>query len=134
MHCLRDCHKAADVWLLLGLSNNLRFWQEQDVYIWIRNGIEDLNLLFITTAWWIWRARCDESCANHILTAQVVFHHAKLLHDDVSRCFGQLRQHKPLRWVAWLPPMGEDVVLNVDGSSMGNPGQAGYGGSLGLWF
>lgn len=33
------------------------------------------------------------------------------------------------RWVTWHPSMEEEViVLNVDGSSLGNPGRAGFGG------
>ncbi|KAK7259161.1 hypothetical protein RIF29_24760 [Crotalaria pallida] len=50
--------------------------------------------------------------------------------SDVSRCFGQEEKIKQMRWISWLPPSGTRIALNVDDSSMGNPGRAGYGGLL----
>ncbi|KAK7269582.1 hypothetical protein RIF29_22314 [Crotalaria pallida] len=35
-----------------------------------------------------------------------------------------------MRWVSWNPPATNRVVVNVDGSSMGNPGRAGFGGLI----
>ncbi|KAJ1384635.1 Ribonuclease H domain [Sesbania bispinosa] len=32
--------------------------------------------------------------------------------------------------IKWIPPSPESIALNVDGSSLGNPGPAGYGGVL----
>lgn len=42
------------------------------------------------------------------------------------------------REVVWLPPADGTIKVNVDGSSFGNPGRAGYGGlvrnNLGEWI
>lgn len=35
-----------------------------------------------------------------------------------------------MQLVNWVPPYENQVVLNVDGSSLGNPGQAGFGGLI----
>lgn len=44
----------------------------------------------------------------------------------------------PQRWVSWRATQAGFVSLNVDGSSIGNPGQAGCGGLIcaadGLWL
>lgn len=34
------------------------------------------------------------------------------------------------RWVTWHPEEGMAMVLNVDGSSLGNPGASGFRGVL----
>ncbi|KAK7270544.1 hypothetical protein RIF29_23763 [Crotalaria pallida] len=88
-HCLRDCPKATSVWSLFGINGNQSFWHEDDVVKWIRKGIVDFNLYFLTTLWWIWRARCEESCANQLLSTHEVIHQSKLLNEDVTQCFGQ---------------------------------------------
>ncbi|KAJ1404238.1 Ribonuclease H domain [Sesbania bispinosa] len=51
---------------------------------------------------------------------------------------GSSMQAQETRWIHWVkPPLGH-VALNVDGSSMGNPGMAGFGGLLrdcaGAWL
>ncbi|KAL6494930.1 hypothetical protein OROGR_030849 [Orobanche gracilis] len=44
----------------------------------------------------------------------------------------------PHRWVTWKMPPLDWIALNVDGSSLGNPGNAGFGGLLrdsnGAWI
>ncbi|KAK2654891.1 hypothetical protein Ddye_014747 [Dipteronia dyeriana] len=52
-----------------------------------------------------------------------------LLLDVERRCVDKIHsKRKVLR--PWSPPNDHDLVFNVDGSSMGNPGSAGIGGVL----
>lgn len=48
-----------------------------------------------------------------------------------------VHSHKQ-REVSWHPPIGNSIKVNVDGSSFGNPGRAGFGGcirnSCGEWI
>lgn len=43
---------------------------------------------------------------------------------------GKVHNVLPLRLVRWMWPQTENVKLNVDGTSRGNPGKAGFGGLL----
>ncbi|KAK3205181.1 hypothetical protein Dsin_019227 [Dipteronia sinensis] len=42
----------------------------------------------------------------------------------------EVKRVKPVKSAEWLPPAGEALKFNVDGSAMGNPGIAGIGGVL----
>lgn len=50
-----------------------------------------------------------------------LFHKDAYLHRSVARL---------PRWVLWHPTAEDVVVLNVDGSSLQNPGPSGFGGVL----
>jgi hypothetical protein len=53
-----------------------------------------------------------------------------MLANLLAKCF--LKQHPiPLmRVIKWNNKGGKDMILNVDGSSLGNPGVSGFGGLL----
>ncbi|KAK7269022.1 hypothetical protein RIF29_21737 [Crotalaria pallida] len=105
------------------------FWDENNVVVWIRHGVRALDSLFVSMVWWIWRARCSECIANQAFTISEVSHLALSMHEDINRCFGEASaSSSQLRWVTWNPSCMLGVVLNVDGSVMGNPGAAGFGG------
>jgi len=46
------------------------------------------------------------------------------------RCFGYVNTHKKPSSVAWKPPVGAAIKLNVDGRSLGNPGRSGFRGII----
>ncbi|KAJ8755654.1 hypothetical protein K2173_022249 [Erythroxylum novogranatense] len=61
--------------------------------------------------------------------------------DDCLSVFdsgAHLASHRPPRWIAWTKPPPGFVKLNTDGSAVGNPGRAGYGGLIrdmeGCWI
>jgi len=37
---------------------------------------------------------------------------------------------KPIRQVKWIPPLDNIIKVNVDGSSLSNPGRSGFGGLI----
>ena len=45
---------------------------------------------------------------------------------------------KAIRQVKWIPPLNNIIKVNVDGSSLSNPGRSGFGGlirnNIGDWF
>jgi ribonuclease HI len=51
-------------------------------------------------------------------------------HNATIRSFGSVHNHKEACLVSWKPPSGAAVKLNVDGSSVGNPGRSGFGGLI----
>ncbi|PNX67521.1 hypothetical protein L195_g063555, partial [Trifolium pratense] len=44
--------------------------------------------------------------------------------DTCTKCFANVTIHKEPRMVAWTPPHDNYVKLDVDGSSLGNPGRS----------
>ncbi|KAK7251724.1 hypothetical protein RIF29_35167 [Crotalaria pallida] len=131
LHCLRDCNKARVIWLKLDLEDKKWFWEDVNVTHWIQNGVRALDRVFVTMAWWIWRARCSKSIVNQSMTTAEVLHSASLMHDNIQHCFGgTLGNGNQVKWVSWTPPLTDNVVLNVDGSALGNLGLAGYGGLI----
>lgn len=89
---------------------------------------------FMVHAWFIWRRRCNVIFDREAEPWQLVLQHAatmlKVLQKPPSSATDQ-------RWVKWQPPPEGWVALNVDGSSLGNPGRAGAGGvfrdGVGCW-
>ncbi|KAK7243715.1 hypothetical protein RIF29_38525 [Crotalaria pallida] len=89
-------------------------------------GFKDFGIRFITAIWWIWRARCDECIKLQDTTTQTVIHRASMMAVDIGRCYGVSAANvKQARWLSWVIPSLNVTVLNVDGSSLGNPGNAG---------
>lgn len=70
--------------------------------------------MFTDNQWSIWT-----------ILSRVRSHHEAIVSEN-----GIPRPIRPVRSVKWQPPTGNSVKLNVDGSSIGNPGRSGYGGLL----
>lgn len=82
----------------------------------------------------IWCAWCHRNVVTIGKKQEPLF---KLIMDvnNIASLLGtvvqvQHRQCVPERWVAWHPSREDIIVLNVDGSSQGNPGTSGFGGLL----
>lgn len=56
----------------------------------------------------------------------------------ISTSVGPMREARPSLSTSWYPSKKDVTVLNVDGSSLGNPGRSGFGGLLrrsdGTWI
>jgi hypothetical protein len=48
----------------------------------------------------------------------------------LRKCFHQHYESLPTRMFRWNAQSGTDMILNVDGSSIGNPGVSGFGGLI----
>jgi hypothetical protein len=59
-------------------------------------------------------------------------------HSSMVVALGSANKHCVVRHVCWYPPPEGYIKVNVDGSSFGNPGNAGFGGLLrndnGAWI
>ncbi|GAU33259.1 hypothetical protein TSUD_333820 [Trifolium subterraneum] len=123
LHCLRDCPISRRIWNSLGFQNS-SFFSCSDLELWLRNNSIGLNApTFLAGLWWNWRARnicCVGNASIH--SFKVVAEVSKLVALIVS-CFPA--------WVRTDTPRvckTDCVVLNVDGSCLGDPGRAGFGG------
>ncbi|GAU41733.1 hypothetical protein TSUD_349940 [Trifolium subterraneum] len=105
IHCLRDCDFAKSVWKYIGFTKSI-FFQDDEFYVWLRNGLDSPSkLLFTAAIWWICVFLQSYYDAEHLACEME---------------FGS-----------------SDMILNVDESSIGNPGVSGFGGlirnSEGAW-
>ncbi|KAK7259520.1 hypothetical protein RIF29_25129 [Crotalaria pallida] len=94
-------------------------------------GVELARRVYFIVFGIVAKARCVECIANEPLATMEVLRLAKGMQEDIQRVFGvSSLKAKEVRWISWSPPVSNGVVLNVDGSSLGNPGCAGYGGLI----
>ncbi|KAK7269581.1 hypothetical protein RIF29_22313 [Crotalaria pallida] len=87
-HCLRDCDKASAVWRKLDVDGLNWFWNENDIMKWIQSGLKNLGIIFVTVAWWIWRARCAECFNSDPIPTTEAFLLASRMQEDILRSFG----------------------------------------------
>ncbi|KAK7243325.1 hypothetical protein RIF29_38118 [Crotalaria pallida] len=100
-HCLRDCCKVRAVWKVVGMDSIPWFWNEHNLVQWLKNGVDNFGITFITVLWWIWRARCAECIANENIEMMEILRLARLMQEDIHRVFGvSIVTPKEVRWVS----------------------------------
>lgn len=132
LHCLLHCPNAKRLWDAFGFDPPFFDGPSGHMLRWIRDMLNAHGPLFPVIMWTVWRARNMMIFDNvketlHSMQARVV----SLCHfiakayavDPPSTLTGVAP-----RSVSWKPPDEGVVVLNVDGSALSNPGQAGFGG------
>ncbi|KAJ8763632.1 hypothetical protein K2173_003104 [Erythroxylum novogranatense] len=90
-------------------------------------------LWFLTGCWVIWCARNKAVLNDESLsTGTQRLWHRSLMQECLSvfNSGAHLVSHRPPRWIAWTKPPPGFVKLNTNGSAVGNPGQARYGGLI----
>lgn len=108
--------------------NDTEFFQFNSPSTWMYHGTSGTqSFLFIATVWWISRAT-DYCCiANDPIDLfklkREIYNHAANLQSCFTKC--QAPDREP-RYVTWNPTRENLAILNVDGSSMGNPGPSGF--------
>ena len=60
----------------------------------------------------------------------VLFRKVCHLADGCAMEFERILMRQDVLWVGWNPPPPSFIKVNLDGSSIGNPGNAGFGGPL----
>lgn len=131
LHCIRDCPSVTRLWRKLGFSDD-NFFITADVLVWLKQGATGPNdTLFIAGVWWAWKAR-NAYCFNGETIPFLRLHLATInLAATFQVCFKpQGTAPTQIRQISWLQRDREGYVLNVDGSSLGNPGPAGFGGLI----
>ncbi|KAJ1404893.1 Ribonuclease H-like superfamily, partial [Sesbania bispinosa] len=99
---------------------------------WIKCGIHAYGTVFLSACWSIWCKRnkvCFEGVAHRSFSVAITTY---ALNHVVQKVLNPPSHVRPptVTLVKWLPPQEDEIALNVDGSSMGNPGPAGFGGLL----
>lgn len=138
LHALKDCPQAKRIWEALQLFH-LFDPAISDVTIWVQtNSMADYGVTFILTCWFIWRSRNEQVFNDTCWPTWLIINKIKSELDIILLTFGSHPCWNNPHEVVWLPPADGSIKVNVDGSSFGNPGQAGYGGlvrnNLGEWI
>lgn len=139
LHCLRDCPLSACIWRSLGY-NGIAFFQELNTHVWLKKGLRLSDpLIFVAGIWCIWKARNAMCLGNEHVNYHQLRHNVGSYLSSLSTSLGEgLVSRSQQRWTSWHPSRMQAIILNVDGSSFGNPGRSGFGGVLrtsdGTWL
>ncbi|CAJ2633416.1 unnamed protein product [Trifolium pratense] len=133
-HCLFHCVEAVCVWKTYGLDSTLSFLQGGDPFSWSRRVYSSHGSIIFIIMWVVWCARNDFLFNNHRsnMHESVAKIHS-LLSCRTSAFDTQLLDSIPSihpRQVSWSRPAEGTICLNVDGSLLGSPQTAGFGGLI----
>jgi ribonuclease HI len=101
------------------------------MYNWVKlNAVTDHGPLFLICCWMIWKSRNEESFKNISRALWNTLSQITTLLHSTKKAFGGSNKISTPRLVSWHPPPENVIKINVDGSSIGNPGPSGFGGLL----
>jgi len=130
LHCLRDCRFSSGIWLNLGFTDQT-FFSESDAHSWIkRNVVGNHPSTFLSGLWWTWQHR-NLMCLSH--ETWTLPRLSFLIHDTAESMDGSFQRTTKTqqnRMVRWNNENFSCHVLNVDGSCLGVPIRAGFGGVI----
>jgi ribonuclease HI len=130
LHTLRDCPKAMQVWNDFDFPSHTHFHGD-DMYNWVKlNAVTDHGPLFLICCWMIWKSRNEESFKNISRALWNTLSQITTLLHSTKKAFGGSNKISTPILVSWHPPPKNVIKVNVDGSSIGNPGPSGFGGLL----
>ena len=140
LHCFRDCPHSLEIWTRLGFIATDDFFH-QHLLSWVEIHLRrPRGVLFLVVLWWCWRLRNEMVLGNVKWSIQDVLHRIDVTYRDVATCWGadDLDIVPVAKEVKWMPPQMGWIKLNTDGSCLGNPRKAGFGGLLrddqGAWI
>lgn len=131
LHCLRDCYPSWRIWCHLGFVSDVRFLADNPGQWLTGYAKNDKSCLSFATLWWLWIIR------NKAVIEQALWTDSELVHriHGTMEDFKILLEHdtattRQVLLVGWSPPMVGSVKINVDRSSLGNPGPPCFGGLI----
>lgn len=84
----------------------------------------------MVTCWIIWKSRNAEIFTDTKWELWHILNQISSLTDIIHRILATAVKPKITKEVRWIPPPENFYKVNVDGSSIGNPGKPGFGGSF----
>lgn len=131
MHCIRDCKFSKPIWQKFGFSDT-PFFTINCSQEWLKNNAKgSSSIFFLVCLWWIWRHR-NHMCFNDdswsLSRLSINIQHTA---ETVLKCFRPASVSPTAdRWIRWNSSNHNCHILNVDGSCLGTPIRAGYGGLI----
>jgi ribonuclease HI len=107
------------------------FFSEETARGWVKiNATGALSTIFLAGLWWTWRHR-NQICLSHETWSLTQIHfHIQSSVEMIKSTFHTATAPHPDRMVRWNSGNFSCFVLNVDGSCLGTPTRAGYGGII----
>lgn len=138
LHALHDCPRVQTIWNILGFSRSDLFLTN-DVSNWLKSHATTENgCLFVICCWFLWKSRNSEIFSDFRWPTWRILNQTHSLVASSIKAVGGQVSGRGARMVKWHPPPPNSIKINVDGSSYGNPGRAGFGGllrnSVGEWL
>ena len=128
-HCVCDYNFSRTIWNHVGF-NNANFFADMEVNRWLKEGSSGpQSFIFTATIWWVLRHK-NLMCLN--IENRPLNHLSYNIHnmvDSFSHCF-MINSHvvQVERFIRWINDNYSCTILNVDGSCLGTPVRAGFGG------
>jgi hypothetical protein len=130
MHILRDCPNAMSIWRYFRSTCPNDFYM-QDCQSWFKHrATTEAGSMFIVTCFEIWRNRNEENFQNVKKDNWASVNDIYLYYFSMVHALGPTNKQYVIHQIRWHPPPEGYIKVNVDGSSFGNPGNAGFGGLL----
>jgi len=130
LHCIWDCRFSSVIWQKLGFINQ-EFFSENCAHNWLKNNANGIRpSTFLAGLWWIWRHR-NLMCLSH--ETWFLTRLSFLIHDTASSIdasFQTASANHQDHMFRWNNENFSCHVLNVDGSCLGVPIRAGFGGII----
>jgi len=131
MHCVRDCRVSCVIWQKFGFTSQ-DFFANNCAHDWIKSGSKGPRpAIFFASLWWLWRHRNQTCFNNDTWSITRICINIQNSTDIIEKSFqpdnGIAHSN---RMVRWNNSNHQCHVLNVDGSCLGTPIWAGFGGLI----
>jgi len=131
LHCVRDCNFSRTIRHHIGFSSP-DFFYVMDAHDWLKGGSKGSPAyLFSTGAWWSWRHR-NLMCLNNETWSlnRLSFNIQNIVEVLKSSFFPRANVAPTELFIKWNNNNYPCAILNVDGSCLGSPIQANFGGVI----
>ena len=130
LHCLRDCIHSKSIWIQSGFTDQT-FFHESDAPSWIRShATSDRATTYLACLWWSWRNRNQMCLSAESWSLTRIHIQIQNTVETIRTAMLSATTTRPDRMVRWNNNNYNCFVLNVDGSCLGSPIRAGFGGLI----
>jgi ribonuclease HI len=131
MHCVRDCKFSKTIWQKFGFSDS-NFYLTSSPQEWLKdNSKGPRSSIFFACLWWSWLHRnhmCFNSDFWSLTRLSINIQHSA---ETIHKSFQPIANSEITeRWIRWNSSNHSCHILNADGSCLGTPVRAGYGGLI----
>lgn len=129
-HCMRDCRISTDIWQLIGFTDS-GFFAFENIADWLKEGMKGPKAtIFAAGLWWVWICRNAMCINNEQMPIQRVTANIRNATDSIMQAFPSHQFDHLERYIRWNNHNFDCNILNVDGSCLGTPIRAGFGGLI----
>ncbi|GAU28886.1 hypothetical protein TSUD_293380 [Trifolium subterraneum] len=133
LHCVRDCDLSRPIWHHLGFITP-DFFSLSDAHEWLKfgsTGSQAFAFSFSAGVWWAWRHRNLMCLQNETWSINRLSFNIQSMIATITSCFSSRSTTTSEEiHIKWNNNNFPGVILNVDGSCLGSPVRAGFGGVI----